>query len=561
MNSTLARRAGLLALALTLLPGCSDLLEEPAGLPPPPDLGGGHSPLNGIPSRAQLAGTWRLVRDNGSDVTASQKITVSFFTDGTYLIGGENNAPDCTSGQGTYAIEDSNGNGVEFGELLYSETSGQGSAGTPFLDSNGDCGFHETTIGATQDVFRLRFIDGVLQATDVASGNRYDFEPVARGSGVVGSWYVVSENGQPAGGTRAAVATFLADGHFILLSTEPQAPPSDDPGAQVGRYSIGSGNLLTVSNVTTNTCNCGFDNADNNRLVVTPAGQLQLTFDEGGSTQTVLANPMPLANRFSPAEVVGTWARDDNDDGSLTDETEPVLVSFFANGRYLLGGHHDDPDCVSDYAATGVAVEANGDGYEVGSFRVDPTTGRLIINGVSETDGSCGVYDLTRPDLRHYLQQQSGNLLSVASADHQTAVDEITVIRRVPVTAGSLLGAWRGLSPAATAEEDFVVAYVDDSTAGAGSGLYLAVDARPGGSCAATDPGPVGGISAGSYLYNAGSGVIDYAVSAQSQCPTRFDPAGTQTLSFSADGQVYTDTQSVVGSPPASFSYRRIGGP
>ena len=95
MKTSLARPASLLALSLVLLSGCADMLDEPGNLPPPVDLGSssGGTPLNGIPTRAQLAGSWRLMRANGSDVSGHQKITLSFFTDLSYIVGGEANDP------------------------------------------------------------------------------------------------------------------------------------------------------------------------------------------------------------------------------------------------------------------------------------------------------------------------------------------------------------------------------------------------------------------------------------------------------------------------------------
>lgn len=565
MKTSLARPASLLALSLVLLSGCADVLDEPGNLPPPVDLGSssGGTPLNGIPTRAQLAGSWRLMRANGSDVSGHQKITLSFFTDLSYIVGGEANDPGCTNGQGSYANEDSNGDGVEFGELNYSESTGHAVASTPFLDSNGDCGFHETGAGATQDPFRLRFINGVLQLTDIATGNTYDFEAIVRGSGIVGSWYLVQQDSDIAVGPHPLVVSFFADGRYVLLTAEPQDAPGgeDDPGAQVGQYSIGAGNSLIVSNITTDSSKGGFDpsNSSGEKLFVTSSGQLRYEYTEAGMPHFALANPLPLAPRFNPAQALGTWVTDDNDNGNLADEIEPTLVSFFADGHYLLGGLNDDPGCVNDYSGTGVAVEPNGNGYETGSYQIDATTGRVRVSGINESDGSCGINDRTLADQRLYVNALSVTRLQVTSASHRYPDADTTALRPVPSSAGSLFGVWRGLSATTAAEEDFVLAYLDDSTAGPASGLYLAVDARPGGSCSTSDPGPVGGISLGNYLFNSGSGVIDYGASDETLCQTRFNPGGTQTLSFAPDGLRYTDNQA--SSPPASFSYNKLSRP
>ncbi|MES2884302.1 MAG: hypothetical protein V4709_05830 [Pseudomonadota bacterium] len=601
MKTTLLLRASLLTVAATLLPACGDVLDSPEDrLPPPVDLGMPSpaptpaptpapapapaptpapapaptpSGLNGTPTKVQLAGTWLQVRNNGTPVTT--KVTISFFTDNTYIEGGQENSSDCNptpATAGTFANYDGNGNGVEFGQYDYNETNGrfQASQTVFFIDTNGDCGPHETTNAATQDPLTASFVNGVLRLADSATGSTFEFERVERGSGIVGSWYATEASSAGQGamgfGPFPAIVSFFADGSYVLLTAEPQGSPTvnmdDDPGTQVGRYALDASGNLTVSNITADTSKGGFGAAQGNtseRLAVNSAGQLIYSASDGDGPFTISLTALPLPQRFDSTQLAGTYFNDEDGNGSIIGETIPFLAYFGSDGRFITGGLENDPFCVSDYSGTGVAVEPNGNGYEVGNYTMDATTGRLVVNISSETNGACGAYDLTKPEQRIYISSLNAGHVMAAAGDRD-ADDEPIILRRVPSTASSLFGAWRGTTnTAGTTPDDFLVAYFDDGTAGPASGTYLAVDANPGSTCSLTDPGPRGGIGQGSYLFDAGNSQIGYGFENDTMCQTRFDPNGAQTLSFTPDFLGYTDNQA--STPPASFVYRKLSTP
>ncbi|MES2683262.1 MAG: hypothetical protein V4650_07040 [Pseudomonadota bacterium] len=612
MNTKLVLRASLLAISATLLPACSDVLDSPEdSLPPPVDLANptpspapapvpapapapvpAPVPTSSIPTKAQLYGSWRQVRENG--VAATSTITISFFSDNTYVEGGEQNTADCNptpANIGTNANYDGNGNGYEFGEYLYTESSGQILASSTkfFLDTNGDCGLHEASTGATQDTFNATLTGDVLRLSDAASTDFFEFERVQRGAGVVGSWYAIDNTDGDTTGADPGIISLFADGRFVLLCDEPEEgastatnPFPDSPGTQVGRYSIDAANNLTVSNVTTNTTSCSIGptrgdgsatGVTNERLFVNAAGQLVYSSMESGVPFSTTLAALPLTPRFDPTLVRGTWFYDENDDGLFIGAAETLgagdalLAYFGADGKFIFGGAGTDEACETDYNGSGVAVEPAGNGYEVGSFTVDATTGRLALTINSETDGSCGTFDRNRPEQRSYLLgNPSSGRMALQIRDRNGDGDQAVVFRSVPSSSNSLFGGWRGTTSAAgTAADDVLVAYFDDSTAGPNSGIYLAVDANPGSTCSLADPGPRGGIQLGQYLFNGST--IDYTTSndpatgfsLRTLCQTRFDPNGTQTISFLPDFLTYTDNQA--STPAASYVYNKLTRP
>lgn len=594
MKNITILRASLVALSATLLPACGDILDAPADTAPAPNLGTPSpapvpaptpTPTSSIPTKAQLAGTWRLVRDRG--VATTETTTISFFTDNTYLLGGEVNTTNCNptpANAGTFANYDGNGNGVEFGQYDYSDTTGrfQSSQSVFFIDSNGDCGAHETTAGATQDPFNISLVGNALRFSNPAlASDNSEFERVTRGSGVVGSWYGVSyvegsDIIKPgAAAANPFVVSFFPDGRYVLLTAEPQGTPSnhpdDDPGTQVGRYSVDAGGNLTVSNITTDSSKGGFGAAQGNtneRLTVNGSGQLLYSATDGGGTFTATLEPLPLRQRFDTTLVNGLWFNDENDNASFTDELDPFLAYFGPDGKFISGGPATDGQCSTDYNGTGVAVEPEGNGYENGAFTVDATTGRLTVAINSETDGSCGAFNRTRLEQRIYLNEIGAARMQLQVMNRALDADLPTTLRKVPSTANSLFGGWRGTTGAGgTTVDDFLLGYFDDSTAGPASGFYLAVDANPNSTCPASDSGPRGGTEYGQYSFNGST--IDYTALPEpgrpstpplrTLCATRFDPSGTQTITFSNGGLTYTDSQA--STPPASYIYRKLTTP
>lgn len=592
MKTLTILRASLVALSATLLPACGDILDAPEDTGAAPNLGTpspapapAPAPTSSIPTKAQLAGTWRTVRDRG--VAANETTTLTFLTDNTYIFGGEVNTTNCNptpANAGTFANYDGNGNGVEFGEYVYSETTGAFAASSSvfFIDSNGDCGAHETTAGATQDTFNITLVNGVLRITDPASSsNNTEFERVQRGSGIVGSWYGVSYSqgsDVTSSGEAAAnpfVVSFFADGRYVLLTAEPQGTATvnmnDDPGTQVGRYALDAAGNLTVSNITTDTSKGGFGAAqgnNNERLSINASGQLVYNATDGGGAFTGTLEPLPLRPRFDTALVNGLWYNDSNDDNSFINEPDPFLAYFGPDAKFITGGAQTDDECASDYNGSGVAVEPDGNGYENGTFSADATTGRLIFTINSETDGSCGAFNRNRREQRLYLNEVAAARMSLQVRNRESDDEEAVIFRKPTSAANSLFGGWRGTTGAGgTTPDDFLIGYFDDSTAGPASGFYLAVDANPNSTCPTTDSGPRGGIEYGQYSFNGST--IDYTALPEpgrpstpplrTLCPTRFDPSGTQTITFSNGGLTYTDSQA--STPPASYIYRKLTTP
>ncbi|MDO9453476.1 MAG: hypothetical protein Q7J29_11545 [Stagnimonas sp.] len=587
MQTRLLIRAALLTATTVLLPACGDVLDSPEdNLPPPVDLGSPSpspapapspapppAPGPTIPTKADLAGTWLLIRENGVAPPADELTTLTFYTDGTYIQGGNPNDASCNptpATAGSFANYDGNGNGIEFAEYSYNETSGHLVAGMAFIDSNGNCGLHETTAGATQDTTTLSLNGGVLKAVSPDGLFTYELERVSRGSGVAGSWVIASEqegSGPIEPSSPIVVFTALADGRYILLSAEAQGTaangnPESDPGMSAGRYSIDAANNFTLVQEFIETSNAGFSGDANKKMFVDSSGMLHYSATDGFGNHTVKLLSLPLAPRFNASQLVGQYFNDGSSaapDNSIADETEPSLIGLFADGKFILGSFESDAECFNDYAGTGIATEPNGNGYEVGSYAFDVTTGRLKVDITTDTTGSCGAKDVSHPETLLYIGAQTANTFRVISKDSDEDDLDSDIHVRVPSSANSLFGSWRGTANSAgTTPDDFLVAYFDDSTAGDGSGYFFAVDANPGSTCSLTDSGPRGGVAFGTFI-----GRIDYTASAATQpgtlCQTRFDPSGMQTLSFTPDFRAYTDNQA--STPAASFTYQKITTP
>jgi hypothetical protein len=94
-----------------------------------------------------------------------------------------------------------------------------------------------------------------------------------------------------------------------------------------------------------------------------------------------------------PNTLAGVYVRADENFEPITQNI--VTLAMFRNGRYLLGGQHDDAACDFDSSGTPATAlafsDARGNGVEYGSYTWDPLSNTFAVSDLRmETDGFCG---------------------------------------------------------------------------------------------------------------------------------------------------------------------------
>lgn len=393
----------------------------------------------------QLAGTW--VHTNSAQHVL---LTVTFFSDGSYLKGGEENDPDCGS---------NNGNGVELGNFSYDAANATLTVTGVGIETDGSCGLGNGTVlsNVTIDGNTLSFTadDGVVTLTKAAN------------NGIVGSWLA----DQPLAGqqlTHPVVVTFLANGDYVMADSG--IAELDDAavrGSERGIWSVNGSNVLTSTQTVNTNGEAGFSDLEagtkllingNGKLVLQEPGQSDITFTR-----------LPLTPKINAGDLTGAWyiSGPDGTEDVTTESTAADYIVFRQDGTYLLGSQEDDPDCYNDYANDGYDAHGNtsgnlasyadgSNGSESAHWRLNTGTGVLSTYGlVFETNGSCGLYNVYSkfPENRLILDKVDGNTINVTTYEfqdggtgegnsHSFAVNHF-VLKRIPSGNNSLTGAWK----------------------------------------------------------------------------------------------------------------------
>jgi len=189
----------------------------------------------------------------------------------------------------------------------------------------------------------------------------------------------------------------------------------------------------------------------------------------------------------SQALLYGAWAMVDGSGNLLTER----VLAFFAGGKYLYGGHDNDPNCDTD-PGTDIsnASDPDGNGAEYGTYSWDPLTGDFSTGVIRETNGTCGFYSPNPAET---------NLRNLAVDNGDLLFDGAVRFRRVPSTLGAIKGAFL-LDGSLDADGPFVVAFFPDT--GPNIGRFFMVDAMPDGA------GTTSGIEEGCYSVDTSTDVF-----------------------------------------------------
>lgn len=153
----------------------------------------------------------------------SVRAFLSFYPDGTYILGVHNDDPACNA---------NNGNGIEYGAYNWNATTNAFSVVTAAIDTNGGCGIVNGAALTTGTL--IKNVDGTLSADFIdtdGSGNHnlYTLVPVASTAGqLIGSW-----------GDNQAFTVYSANGTLFSAQTKGLAQNVNfPPGLEDGCYQL-----------------------------------------------------------------------------------------------------------------------------------------------------------------------------------------------------------------------------------------------------------------------------------------------------------------------------------
>jgi hypothetical protein len=426
-----------------------------------------------------LAGTWRLrsTRSDGDPIDLS----LTFFPNQTYLKGGLEGDENCGG--------EDDGDGVEFNTFDWDPLTGGFSTGTPAIDTDGDCGLGNIEAGSNAlqvngDELKFFDLDSSQQQCDSDAGS---FEPYIDGGdacvfrftravnqprGIVGSFAFFGDLSDPSAKPEVFTIESTGNNGYRYLQLDSGAPvDTEEPysaGVEIGTFTLGSNGVLnnvTVELDTNGDSGLGngegpIDGSSVYALVVTSAGDVTVrqNFEGEGFEDEGTLRRLPLLPRFSSSQLAGlSFYADENDDGVAATEADLHVITFFADGSYVLGGQANDPNCDQDYVDEGIGgeLDPDGNGVEWGTWTLDPTLGTLQLGlkaPLSETNGSCGLYN-ANSNSRFFLEE-----IGVDAQKNVTFVrikenfdeGESFVLRPVPsaatgltpVAANKLVGTW-----------------------------------------------------------------------------------------------------------------------
>ena len=301
--------------------------------------------------------------------------------------------------------------------------------------------------GAIDLGFRLSVTDNAGRVSTNDTVVRINEFTVAN---LAGSWFVPEDDGV----TPRFVITFFADGTYVKGGREDDPECGSDPGARPngngiewGRfeYDTNAGEFRTQDAFVDTDGRCGLfeqDQGTQDPQRITVRGN-QLDF-----TETVTDDPDGDFDQFTltrvpdSAGVAGSWQLD-------LPSQEPLVVTFFVNGRFVSANTLDDDFC---------------GGTEAGTWSVDASD---VLTTTLTTDGDpCGGFDAVAAGST--LRVNAGRL---ELADGSGAVtDRFDRLPRPEVISRSaLLGAWYIVdasdpAPATPADADAIVLYRTDGT-------------------------------------------------------------------------------------------------
>lgn len=412
----------------------------------------------------QMAGTW-LLKD---DATGALR-AFTYFADGNYISGGDDKDPNCTTG-------------VEWGRLQLDADSRSFTVDNALnvIDTDGTCGLNDPTKNTPQKFTNLVVTATTLSATN-PDGSRVTLTKAADSS-VAGAWLLDQprDSGTSTNGgksiTPPAVVVFLGNGKYVLNDTADVAinasTSKPDPaydGSEIGTWTADSNGKITAvptlaytgSNAAGHSLSGATLTVSNNKL-----SKGSLTYSR------VSRDPV-----VTPADLIGSWYAASDGTTTVTANVSPLYLNFFVDGTVLSGEIGTDPNCYTDYDNNGnQASYSYSDTYPTGNFRgpnsdiailgaehvhwrLDGLAG-FLSTGIKpgsndfETGGSCGIYNVLAKALegRLLLKKIDDNTIQTTNLEFQDGgtgetnnhdyVPHTLIIKRIPKTANSLVGAW-----------------------------------------------------------------------------------------------------------------------
>lgn len=215
--------------------------------------------------------------------------------------------------------------------------------------------------------------------------------------------------------------------------------------------------------------------------------------------------------------VAGTFVGADAD-GNPTMQNMRTLT-LFQNGRYVYGGHDNDPNCNDAGAA-----DADGNGVEMGDFDYNPLTRAITFTPTYETNGSCGPES---GEDSTYTVDIAEDLLTIDFDD-----DTVHFVR-APNVANQLTGSW-SVGQSLLTDRPHIVTFLPSSENGL-TGRYFVVDTGEPGA----GPEDSGGIEEGCYTFDA-SGNLEADLD-PATCAGAVDTNDDSGLSHSVNTNVQLD--------------------
>lgn len=454
-------------------------------------------------SKLLLQGTWRLhsTRQGGAPVD----LAITFFANGTYLMGGLENDPNCEE-----AGSDPAGNGAEYNIYEWDPLTGEFTSGVPQIDTNGGCGLEGRSPGTAALRIQgdeLEFYQLETSAESCANdagtfgtyidGRDACIFTLARADNeadtIVGSFggFDFDDSADFPGPTVLTIERTGANAYRYLLveankgrNAPVEGTPDDTTdGVEIGTFTLDANGVTQGVTASTDTNDAGgldtTDDPDESFRFTVENGQLRLDARTSGETTgTLFLDRLPLLPRFSASQLAGLSLFPEDEgasDGIPYNDANLLVFTFFADGTYILASHNNDPNCDDDYVNAGIGgeVDPDGNGMEWGAWQLDPTTGQMdigLFKPLSETNGSCGLYEATNNDSTRFVIQEIGadefgTFVRVSGDD-----SEALIFRAVASEPNSLIGSWTTFSETNDpAFEPEVVTFFSDGSLIAGS--------------------------------------------------------------------------------------------
>lgn len=268
----------------------------------------------------RLEGSWLM---DGND-TPSSLTVLTFFPDGTYVLGINHEDPNC-------------GDGVEYGKYHVDATAMRLYVSEVMVDNTGnpefgiqDCGLYEIEEDSSvtirdsgvpiqfNSLTQFSFID----PDDVENDNEENGTLIGltkiTNNGIHGSW----TERDLASGEIVGMPTFLPNGTYMVAQIDAHIDIDPEAGVEVGTYLVGAENALTVSSIATDTNGSAglsdiFECAESCPTIVLNTDSYgRLTIGELGAEPLIMtSNPyrLFLAGNSASSRAALVWSECPND--------------------------------------------------------------------------------------------------------------------------------------------------------------------------------------------------------------------------------------------------------